>query len=89
MRLQALAQCCGNATQGERYLPPGTRVTYNGHRATVVDIDETHFGLYPPGHPWACPDYAEPIQFDGTERATWVRRSCLQVDTTPLEEPSA
>ena len=45
----------------------------------TTDPDEFPGSIYPSAGPWGLPDFATPVRFDGQERVTWVRTSCLDV----------
>lgn len=82
-------------------LRPGTRVRYRyavndspiqyatcaAQSGIVVNLNATKYAHYPPGHPWACPDYATPVKWDHDNSITWVRSCCLEIPEPPQPSP--
>lgn len=68
---------CAN---GVRFVPDwATHPWASTAEGVTVDKSELAGGIYPESHPWGLPDFATPVRFDGQERATWIRTSCLDV----------
>lgn len=74
-------------------LRPGTRVRYQYtpdspiQSGIVVNIEGTKYAPYPPGHPWACPDYATPVKWNHDNSVSWVRSCCLEIPEPPQPSP--
>lgn len=69
--------CCVNAVQHD---PLWATREWAGTQVGVTTAPEEFPGaIFPSAGPWGLPDFATAVRFDGTERVTWVRTSCLDV----------
>lgn len=69
--------CCVNAVQHDPLW--ATREWAGTQVGLTTDPEEFPGAIFPSAGPWGLPDFATPVRFDGTERVTWVRTSCLDV----------
>lgn len=69
--------CCANAVQHD---PAWASQPWAMTMIGVTTEPESFPGsIFPSAGPWGLPDFATPVRFDGTDRVTWVRTSCLDV----------
>ncbi len=69
--------CCANAVQHDPAW--ATQPWADTQIGVTVDVSEHPGGVFPAHHPWGVPDFATPVRWDGAERVTWIRTSCLDV----------
>lgn len=69
--------CCANAVKHDpSWASQPWAMTQVG---VTTEPEEFPGSIFPSSGPWGLPDFATPVRFDGVERVTWVRTSCLDV----------
>jgi hypothetical protein len=69
--------CCANSVRHDSTW--ASRPWASTRLGVTVEIQDFTGSIYPEHSPWGLPSFATPVLWDGEERVTWVRTSCVDI----------